>query len=179
MREKPAGLMEFLYKAKYFFESLHPIVVTLLLMLMVSVPITLVSSTTNKGVNRENKQDIEDFFKENKFKDVALDTILKTPLKEEAKYRGTIAIVSSLKYLNFFKNFITFENPIVWFIIILPGIDFSQGHAIPLAALFDSLLLGWLVFKIGGWRGWLAAFLVHAIVNLSVTIGFGVNLLIK
>lgn len=179
MGKKLSDLTEFLYKIKHFFESLHPIVVTLVLMLMVSVPITLVSSATNKGINRENKQDIEDFFKNNKFSDVAIDAIFKTPFKEEVKYRGPIAVVSSLRYLNFFRNFITFENPIIWFIIILPGVDFSQGHAIPFAALFDSLLLGWLVFKIGGWRGWLAAFLVHAIVNLSVVIGFGVNLLIK
>lgn len=179
MRDSLEELRQFSYKVKYFFESLHPIVVTLVLMLLVSVPITLVASATNKGVNRENKQDIEDFFKNNKFSDVAIDAIFKTPFKEEAKYRGPIALVSTLKYIHFFKNFITLENPIIWFIIILPGIDFSQGHAIPFAALFDSLLLGWLVFKIGGWRGWLAAFLVHAIVNLSVVIGFGVNLLIK
>lgn len=165
----------FFYSLRNFFRKLHPMVITLLLMLTVSVPVTLVMSIKNSGVNRENKKDIEDFFKENSISAIAYDILVKTPLKEEIKYRGPVAIASLLKPLAFFKPIITLENPLIWFLIIFPGINWSQSHIIPWPVLIDSLLLGWLVFKIGGVRGWLASLLVHELINLAVFIGFCVN----
>jgi hypothetical protein len=166
-------LREKILSIKDFFEKVHPIVFTLFLMLMVSVPITLVSSALNTGVNAENLADIRNFFKTNKPAAVAYDVILKIPLKEEAKYRLPIMFLSYLKF------FLTLENPLVWFVIILPGIPWAQGHAVPLAALVDSLILGWLVFKIGGIRGWLAALLVHVLINFSIFLGYAVNLMLQ
>ncbi len=170
-----SSIAGYLYSIRNFFRKLHPVVITLFLMLMVSVPVTLVMSIKNQGVNRENKKDIEDFFKENPVSAIAYDILVKTPVKEEFKYRGPVAIISLLKLIPFFKPIITFQNPLVWFLIIFPGIDWSQSHAVPWATLIDSLLLGWLVFKIGGIRGWLASLLVHELINLAVFIGFCVN----
>jgi|SRR3989344_1004306 len=162
-----------LNEIKEFFGKLHPIVLTLLLMFTISVPITLISSVLDKGINRENRQDISEFFRRNKVSALAFDLIVKTPLTEEIKYRLPALIISYL------KPFLTLENPVVWLVIILPGLPWSEGHAVPLAALIDNLFLGWLVFKIGRLRGWLAALLVHMIINFSVFLGYAVNLLIK
>src|SRR3989344_2906734 len=100
-------------------------------------------------------------------------TLISSVLDKGIKYRLPALIISYL------KPFLTLENPVVWLVIILPGLPWSEGHAVPLAALIDNLFLGWLVFKIGRLRGWLAALLVHMIINFSVFLGYAVNLLIK
>lgn len=170
-------LAKTIHSIRNFFKKLHPVTATLFMMLLVSVPITLVSSALNKGINKENQEYIEDFFKNTKPKALAYDLIIKTPFKEEMKYRAPVFMLSLLK--GYLGKMISFENPLVWLVIILPGISWSGTHVIPIAALIDNLFLGWLVFKIGGVRGWLAGLLVHMLVNTAVFIGFSMNLLFK
>ncbi len=162
-----------------FFRKLNPIVTTLILMLVISVPITLVSSALDKGIDRYNQQSIEDSVKDKKLSYIAYDWVIKTPFKEELIYRSPIALVTLLRNIKFLKAFIALENPLIFCLIIFPGLIWSQGHAVPYAALFDSILLGLLVFKIGGLRGWLSSFLIHLIINFSVFIGFAIHYFLK
>ncbi len=160
-----------------FLKTIHPVTATLIMMLSVSVPVTLVSSALQKGVNKENQQFINEFFRETKPKALAYDLIIKTPIREEIKYRTPVFILSLLK--GYLGKLFTFENPLVWLVIILPGISWSESHILPIAALIDNLFLGWLVFRIGGVRGWLAGLLVHMLVNTAVFIGFYIGVLLK
>jgi len=170
-------LLKTLRSIRNFLNTIHPVTTTLLMMLLVSVPVTLVSSAFQRGINKENQQFINEFFRDNKPKALAYDLIIKTPIKEEMKYRAPVFMLSLLK--GYFKKLISFENPLVWLIIILPGISWSSTHVLPIAALIDNLFLGWLVFRIGGIRGWLAGLLVHMLVNTAVFIGFYINSLLK
>lgn len=172
MEERRRQLLE-------FFGKLNPIVTTLILMLIISLPITLVSTMRKQGINKESKEGIESEAREKKLYHVGYDWVIKTPLKEEIKYRAPIAILTLLRNFELFKIFIVLENPVVYLAIILPGIMWAENHVVFYAALVDSVLLGLLVFKVGGIRGWLSALLIHTIINFSVFIGFVINTLIK
>lgn len=162
-----------------FFRNLHPITSTLILVLTVSVPITLVSSALEKGVNRENLAASVDYFKNNKLSKIAFETLVEAPFKEKLKHRGPIAAVTLLRNFRWARWLITLENPFIFLLVIFPGVQWAETHTNYWAALFDSVLYGLLVFKIGGLRGWLSSWGVHVIVNFAVFIGFSVNLLIK
>ena len=178
-KEQVQTIVNFLYAAKSFFEKLSPIVSTLILMLIISLPITLVATMKNQGINRESRNEIENEARKKKLCQLGYDWIIKTPLNEEIKYRAPIAILTLLRNFEFLKFLIVLENPIVYLTIILPGIMWAENHVVFYAALIDSVLLGLLVFKIGGLRGWLSALLIHMIINFSVFIGFIINTLIK
>jgi len=173
------AFISYLHAAKNFFEKLNPVVTTLILMLIISVPITLVATMRNHGINRGIKQDIEDEARNKKLLEVGYDWVIKTPLKEESKYRGPIAVLTLLRNFEFLRFLIVLENPFVYLAIILPGIMWAENHVVFYAALLDSVFLGLLVFRIGGVRGWLSAFLIHTIINFSVFIGFVINTLLK
>ncbi|MBI3046629.1 MAG: hypothetical protein HYY86_03795 [Candidatus Harrisonbacteria bacterium] len=179
LKDRLAAFINHSHAAKNFFEKLNPVVTTLILMLVISVPITLVATMRNKGVNREIKQDIEDEARDKNLKWVGCDWVIKTPLKEELKFRGPIAVLTLLRNFEFLRFLIVLENPVIYFSIILPGLMWSEFHVVPYAALVDSVFLGLLVFRVGGIRGWLSALLVHVIINFSVFIGFVINTLIK
>ena len=179
MKEKWEEVLGTAQKIKEFFEKLNPIVTTLILMLMISVPITLVAIMRNRGINQETKQAIKDETTAKKPMEVGYDWIIKTPLKEELKFRGPIAALTLLRNFEFLRFLIVLENPVIYISIILPGLMWSEFHVIPYAALVDSVFLGLLVFKVGGIRGWLSALLVHMIINFSVFLGFLINTLSK
>jgi len=158
-------------KIENWFRNFHPFISALFLIGIIGTIINLLADHLHFR-NQESTAWLVMYFYHTPPKALLLDLLIYTPIYEELKYRGAVALLS------YFKPKLSFTSLLTIVTMLIPALVWGSGHSIPISEVFSAIIFSWLVFEIGGLKGLGQAIFLHFLINLAVVIGFFLRILI-